>query len=155
MNRKRLRMIIDFILMVVFILLYLQHARVLNTALHEILGVVVVFFIIIHVALNWKWVKGTANNWLSSKVNKKSRGMFILSIGLVAAVAFVVISGLAIWLKVGSISITHGVLAQRADIWIWAHIHRNSAMICLGLITIHIWLHKKYIRSFFSRESKR
>ena len=155
MNRKRLRMIIDFILAAVFVLLYLQHARVLDTGLHEILGVVVVLFIIIHIALNWKWVKGTVNNWLSSKVNRKSKGIFILSIALVLTVSVVVISGIAIWLKVGSISITHGLLVQRDDIWIWAHIHRRSAMICLGLITIHIWVHRKYIRSFFGRKTKR
>ena len=143
-------MLIDFFLAVVFILLYLQHVRVLETALHEILGVVVVLPIIIHVILNWKWLKG---NFLSKKVNNK--WMFFLSIGLAFTVGITVISGIAIWLKVGSISITHGLLVQRDDIWIWAHIHRRSAMICLGLITIHIWIHRKYIRSFFGKKTKR
>ena len=144
MNKKRLHMLIDFFLAVVFILLYLQHVRVLKTALHEILGVVVVLPIIIHVILNWKWLKG---NFLSKKVNNK--WMFFLSIGLAFTVGITVISGIAIWCKVGSISVTHGLLLQRSDIRFWAHMHQNAAAACLVLILLHIWVHKKHIRSFF------
>lgn len=72
----KLKVLIDILLFIVTILLFdIELVGQLN---HEILGTSIVILIIIHIALNFKWVKQVTKNFKT--VNKKTKVMYIVDI---------------------------------------------------------------------------
>lgn len=73
---KKTKILIDVLLLIVTILL--TSIDKTGQLAHEILGIWVAILLIIHIFLNWNWVKQITKNF--KKVNKKTKIMYIVNI---------------------------------------------------------------------------
>ena len=73
---KKIKMIIDILLLIVTVILV--DIDVSGRLIHEILGIVMALLIIIHITLNFDWIKQVTKNF--KKVNAKSKIMYLIDI---------------------------------------------------------------------------
>ena len=73
---KKTKILIDVLLLIVTILL--TSIDKTGRLAHEILGISMAILLIIHIFLNWNWVKQITKNF--KKVNKKTKIMYIINI---------------------------------------------------------------------------
>lgn len=73
---KKLKIIIDILLFIVTILL--SDIELIGNLNHEILGITLGILIIVHIGLNFKWIKQVTQNL--KKVNTKTKIMYITDI---------------------------------------------------------------------------
>lgn len=73
---KKVKILIDILLFIVTILLF--DIELIGNLNHEILGITISILIVIHIALNFKWIKQVTKNF--KKVNLKTKVMYIVDI---------------------------------------------------------------------------
>ena len=135
--------------MAVVFLLLMDPRSFFGQWFHEIAGLAVGLFLILHMALNWAWVKVTTQKFFG-KVPGKSRVNYILDILLFVGFTLVIISGMAIsrlidfsWLGFG-----------REDILFYKSMHVSFAMMTLAVAGIHLGLHWHWVAARFKRSGK-
>lgn len=113
---------------------------------HEIAGLVVCALFILHMLLNWTWIKVTTKK-LFGKINGKQRLNYILDFLLLAAFACILISGMAIakmidfsWLGF-----------DRENQMIYRSMHTSFSMLALIIAGIHLGLHWSWVLTRFKR----
>lgn len=136
MNKKNIiKYILDIFLSLGFVLLFDKMA--LGMKLHEIIGLVIGGAVLIHLALNYKWIIGISKKIFSKELNNKLRISYILNIMLFICFTLIIISGVLI-----SKTIITNISSQNR---IWKVIHIGVPNITLCLIGIHIGLHWNWI----------
>lgn len=73
---KKFKILIDVILFIVTILLF--DIELIGNLNHEILGIAISILILIHIILNFKWIKQVTKNF--KKVNSKTKVMYVVDV---------------------------------------------------------------------------
>jgi hypothetical protein len=142
-NISFIKITLDILMAVVFVLLFNKMA-VAGLAFHEIAGLAIGLAFIIHIGLNWKWVKQVTLNIFSKKITAKTRFGYILNILLLVSFAFIIISGILIS-KVVFPNINLGVSP------LFKSLHLTVSYFALLLVSIHIGLHWNWVMNLFKR----
>jgi hypothetical protein len=145
MKRNTFKFSQNILIAVVFLLL-MDAKSFFGLWFHEIAGLVVCALFILHVILNWTWVKVTTKK-LFGKIRGKQRLNYILDFLLLVGFACILISGLAIakmidfsWLGF-----------SRDHMMIYKTMHTSFSMLVLIITGIHLGLHWGWVMSRFKR----
>ena len=133
---QRVKILVDICLVVLLVLLFFTEDIL---SVHTFLGYALIPVIIIHLLLNGKWLVASTKKLFSGKLTSKSRYMYALFIGL--TIAF-------------SVCIGSGIALLYSSISFMCDLHEISAYVCVALVILHVQVHWKYIKSFFSNKSK-
>lgn len=140
MNRKMIqKLILDIIMTIIMIIL--MGYTVSGALIHEILGISVLILIVIHNALNIKWI--------SAIIKNKSKGLnYKIYLRLIINILMTINS---IFLAVTSVVISRNLFAflNISHSNIWSSLHGLSAYIEIAMISIHVGLHWSMIMSAF------
>ena len=141
MNTKTVfKIFLDIIMTIFFVLLMNLH--VTGLVFHEIAGIAVFIFIIIHLILNFSWLKSITTNLFLKKneINTKTKLMYALNIGLFVSITIIVVTG---------IMISTYLFPSTSSSPFVTVIHKGASFVALGLIGIHVALHLKYLVAAF------
>ena len=145
MKSVTLKFILNIVLAVSFIFLMDQWSF-MGLTFHEIGGLVVCLFYILHILLNWAFVKEVTFRFFS-KVTAKIRINYILDALLLIGFALIIISGMGI-----SKTIDFSWLGfDGTNRMLWRPMHTSISMIVLMLVGIHVGLHWDWVLSRFKR----
>lgn len=134
-NRSRtLKLIFDVILLAFLALMYRKQA--ISMPFHELGGLALGVLFIVHKLVNLKWIRGMCSALFRKKGG--SRGLIIVDLLLLAAMAAVLLTGLFIS-KTLPTALRTGV---RLQVW-----HYFAAAVTLALTGIHLGLHWPLIRT--------
>lgn len=89
---KKLKIIIDILLFVVTVALF--NVGLIGNLMHEILGITLAILIVIHILLNFKWIKQVTKNF--KKTNAKTKIMYIVDILIMIIYLGAIICGILI-----------------------------------------------------------
>ncbi|MGC7870643.1 DUF4405 domain-containing protein [Desulfosporosinus sp. SYSU MS00001] len=140
MKRNFVKLLIDALLSVIFVLLFNTH--VIALPFHEVCGIGIGFGILVHIVLNFQWVKKVSLRLFDPKLPIKTRLGYVLNLLLLIAFTLIIVSGILISkvlfpnLRVGN----EGLFRT---------FHVSASYSTLLLIGIHIGLHWKWIMGFF------
>ena len=123
---KKFKMIIDILLLLDTILLL--DIDTSGRLFHEIFGIVMAILLLVHIVLNWNWIKNITKNF--KKVNKKTKFMYVVNlltaiIYLGAIIFGVIISNELFKFKTASnykLILTHIIFGRLAIIIMFLHI---------------------------------
>jgi cytochrome b subunit of formate dehydrogenase len=156
---KSMKIFVDVVMAILLILL-IPTARG-NLALHTMLGFILVFFIIIHLLLNSKWLSGAIKNQLKGKLNPKPRytdgrdsaheynssrarpkGAYMLKLvfGLMITFSICTITGIVIFL-----------FDLRTSLPFIYRLHGISGAAGIVITIFHVIVHWNYLKSFFTQ----
>lgn len=135
---KILKIIIDILLLLITILL--QSNNITGRLIHEILGIVIIFLLITHIIINWKWIKSITKNL--KKVNIKTKFMYIISILTFIIYFSSIILGILISERIfkfktmnnSNLVISHMILGTLSIIIMFVHILINLDSILIKII---------------------
>lgn len=135
-----LKIFLDIVMTICFVLL--MNLPATGLVFHEIAGIAVFVFIVIHLILNFSWLKGIAINLFLKKneVNTKTKLMYALNIGLFVSITIIVVTG---------IMISTYLFPSTSASPLVTLIHKGASFVALGLIGIHVALHLKYLVAAF------
>jgi hypothetical protein len=143
------KFILNIVLAVSFVFL-MDEWSFLGLTFHEMAGLVVCLFYILHILLNWAFVKEITLRFFS-RTTAKCRLNYVLDVLLLVGFALIIISGMGIaktidfaWL--GFDGTNRGL---------WRPMHTSVAMIVLMLVGIHIGLHWDWVLARFRRSNGR
>ena len=142
MNPKiKIKMAIDIAMST--LLLILMNLAWTGLMLHEILGLGISVFFIVHLLLNRQWISSVASRFRGIS-SKKTRFMFVLNILLGLSMLAAVASGILI-----SQSLFPGLADAGFDFWFG--VHSFSSWLSLGIVTLHTVIHWRWIGSVIRR----
>jgi hypothetical protein len=145
MKKQIFKFIFDLAMAILFVLLF--PLRVTGLTFHEIVGIIIGIAILIHIAINGKWVVQTAKKIFSRKLPTKTRISALLNLLLLICAIFFVVSGLLISRVVlpDFRYLTHLP---------WRPIHEFTSYLGLILIGVHIGLHWDWIKNILKQKVK-
>ena len=145
MKRNTFKFIQNILIAVVFLLL-MDARSFFGLWFHEIAGLVIYAVFILHLILNWTWVKVITKK-LFSRINGKLRFNYILDFLLLVGFVCILISGLAIakmidfsWLGF-----------KNEHMMIYRSMHTSFSMLVLLIAGVHLGLHWRWVLSRFKR----
>lgn len=120
------KIIIDVLLLINTLLL--TSLDYFGTLGHEVLGISMGILIIIHIITNWNWIKNVSKNF--SKVNKKTKVMYIINILTMIVYLGAVIFGIMISREIFKLKtnsnynfiVTHNICGRLAIIVMFIHV---------------------------------
>jgi hypothetical protein len=137
------------ILLAVVFLLLMDAKSFFGLWFHEIAGLTICALFILHIILNWTWVKVTTIR-LFGKIRGKQRLNYILDLLLLVGFACILISGMAIakmidfsWLGF-----------DRENQMFYKSMHGSFSMLVLLITGIHLGLHWGWVLARFKRSKK-
>lgn len=149
MRLSKFKFIHNIFLAVVFLLL-MDERSFFGLWFHEIAGLAICLFYILHKALNWTWIKETTKR-LFGKIPGKQRIHYIIDVLLLIGFTLIVISGMAIahlidfsWLGF-----------DMENRMIYRSMHTSISMLVLIIAGIHIGLHWDWVLARFKRSSRK
>lgn len=119
--------------------LFLMFFAYISLLFHEILGLGFFVLFSIHLVLNCKMFKGALKS--SLKNSKKSRILVLLDVVLAVCFAMIIVTSVLISREIFSINV------QNYDFLSYLHI--LFSYIGLGVISLHILLHFKFLKGVF------
>lgn len=134
------------ILIALVFLLLMDERSFFGMWFHEIAGLVVCALFILHMLLNWTWIKVTTKR-LFGKISGKQRLNYILDILLLVGFACILISGMAI-AKMINFSWLGFDMENRM---IYRSMHTSFSMLVLIIVGIHLGLHWGWVVARFKR----
>jgi len=140
-----LKIVLDTLMALVFVLLFNKNA-VAGLTFHEIAGLTIGLAFIIHIIINFKWVKQITSKFFKSKMNLKTRIGYIIDLLLLIDMAFIIGTGISI-----SQVLFSGVFTSSAGNKV---LHISLSYIALLLIGIHIGLHWSWVMNVFKNTFK-
>ena len=139
------KFILNILLAITFLFL-MDEWSFLGMKFHEIAGLTICLFFILHKALSWKFIKETTCR-LFGKATGKARINYILDVLLLIGFTLIIISGMAI-AKTIDFSWVGFDMQNRM---IWRSMHTSVSMIVLMIVGIHIGLHWQWVMARFKR----
>lgn len=141
--KNYIKFTLDLIMGIVFALLF--NKNVLGGMnFHEIAGLAIGFAVIIHILLNWKWVKNVSLAIFNKKIALKTRIGYILNILLFLDMAVIIISGILISKVVFPTLRMQSSFFNRGT-------HVAASYIALAIIGIHLGLHWNWVMNMFKK----
>lgn len=138
MGKNLVKLAVDIVLGIIFALLFNHHVLG-GLTFHEIAGLAIGGGVVAHVLLNAKWVRKVTCALFSPKTNAKTRFGYLLNVALLVDLVVIIVSG---------IFISKVLLPDLAELNIWPNmqqIHIATSYIGLGLIGIHVGLHRQWL----------
>lgn len=150
MNKRfKIKILIDIIMVVLWLIL--MDLNLTGIRFHEILAIGILAIIVIHNALNSKWIIGVTKNFSKSSTNALTKTKYILNLLLMILMVIIGISGVFI-----STDLLPALAASNQELWLY--IHRATSYAGLLVISVHVGLHWEMIlgalRKAFSIKSK-
>lgn len=123
---KKFKIIIDILLFIITIALF--NIGLVGNLIHEILGTAMAILIIIHMLLNFKWIKQITKNF--KKTNTKTKIMYIVDIFIMIIYLGAIICGILIANEIFNfhmssslgLVLTHLILGRLAIITMFIHL---------------------------------
>lgn len=143
-NKNLIKIVLDIILSALLVLMFNKNVISLN--FHEIGGLFLGGFILIHNLLNWKWIVAVSKKIFSKDLAFKLRLGYILNFLLLITMALIIVSGIFI-----SKTLFTGISLHGGN---WKIIHYAAAALSLILVGIHIGLHWGFIIGMFKKYIK-
>jgi len=140
-NKTLSKLMLDIILTALFILLI--YPRETGFSFHEIAGLASGAMVVIHLLLNWSWVKSVTKNLFNPKVKKKTKYFYILNMVSMIALVIIIITGI----QISTVLFPGGEAASRSTLLL----HKWLSYSALGLFGLHLALHW----DFFTRSVPR
>ncbi|KUO58665.1 MAG: hypothetical protein APF84_09345 [Gracilibacter sp. BRH_c7a] len=137
-----LKMLLDIAMAVVFVFLFNKRLFT-GLSFHEIAGLAVSIVFIVHILLNWKWVKAVTLK-IFSKISIKSRIGYMIDVLLLFSMGFIIYSGLAI-------STVVPLHINVSDPQQFYKLHVAVSYISLLLLGVHVGLHWNWAMSVFNK----
>ncbi|MDD3336890.1 MAG: DUF4405 domain-containing protein [Eubacteriales bacterium] len=134
----------DVILLIVLALMYEKNA--LGMSFHEIGGLALIGFFLIHILFNWRWVIGAAKRLFKRDCPVRIKLSFLLSTGLFISFLLILLSG---------IGMSKVVFRDSGFVFGGKTIHYFCAALALLCVGGHVGLHAKQILTFFKRHGVR
>lgn len=143
MNKNYIKLTLDFVLAVVFALLF--NVRIFGgLTFHEIAGLGIGLGFLIHILLNSQWVKNVTLRLFDPKLSKKTRFGYLLNLVLLITMTLSIVSGLMIS-KVLFPGLGTGNLR-----W-FRPLHEIVSYLSLGIVGIHVGLHGQWILNLLKK----
>lgn len=134
---------LDLIMGIIFALLF--NKNVLGGMnFHEIAGLAIGLAILVHILLNWKWVKNVSLSIFNKKLALKIRIGYILNILLLLDMAVIIISGILIS------KVLFPTFRMQSSFFNQGT-HIAASYIALALIGIHLGLHWNWVMNVFKK----
>ena len=138
--KTAIRLAFDLLILVAMVLLY--NTRAMGLAYHEIAGLVLFAFFIVHLVSNRLWITAITSRLASGTLPARTVFSYGVSLGLLAAFLAVGVSGVAI----------SRVVFDFHSSWpVWKTIHKTGAAIALILTGIHLGLHHAFILGMLAK----
>lgn len=145
MNKQHMKYCLDIIMTICFICI--MKIKITGMGLHEKLGLLILGLVILHIALNYKWVKGMAFRIFDKKLNTATKISVVLNMVLAVLSVLLIVSGILV-----SVTIFKDIAAENRQLW--AIIHKRAGLLLFVCIAIHIGLHWKMIMFGFKNMFK-
>lgn len=113
---------------------------------HEWAGLIVCLFYILHMILNWGWIKESTKR-LFGRMNGKARLNYIMNLLLLVGYALIIISGMAI----GRTIDFSWMGFDPQNRMIYRSMHASVSMLVIILMGIHLGLHWDWVLARFKR----
>lgn len=136
------KFILDVCMAILFTLLFKK--MLFGMKFHEIAGLVIGGVVLVHCALNFKWIKAITKKLFNKNMALRTRMMYLLDLLLLIDVAVIILSGIFISkvvfpnLRLESIPSLKGI-------------HISASYILLMIIGIHLGLHWNWVMSIFKK----
>jgi hypothetical protein len=133
MKKNLYKIIFDTVML--FIIPFLYFVNITGNLVHEILGLILIAFVVVHLGYNYKWISKMRNFKLTTN---------IINIALLISFAIIAITG---------IRASHSLFtfSEKADD-IFIKLHLIFGMVSIVLVGIHIFLHWKLIKVIFTKQ---
>ena len=145
MKKVTFKFILNIFLFITFLFL-MDEWSFLGITFHEIAGLAICLFYILHKALNWQFIKETTGR-LFGKIPGRSRINYLIDILILFGFTIIVISGMGIaktmdfsWLGF-----------TKENFIVWRFMHTSISMIVLMLVGIHVGMHWSWVVACFRR----
>lgn len=142
MNKQHMKYCLDIVMTICFICI--MKIMITGMMLHERLGIIILGLVILHIALNYKWIKGVLLRIFDKKLNLVTKISVILNILLMILTVLLIVSGILV-----SVTMLRDIAAENRPLW--ASIHKKSALLLFICVSMHIGLHWKMVMYGFGR----
>ena len=142
MNKNTIKIILDIIMLIAFI--FLMEPWATGLYLHEWAGLLVCAVFVIHLILNWIWIKVSTGSFFR-KMPTRNRFKYVLNWLILAGFILVVYSGM----KIAKL-IDFSWLGMEGSMRFWRFGHTSFSFITLILVAIHLGLNWQWIVRRFS-----
>jgi len=132
---NKAQIIFDSAMLALLVVVYSVSAT--GILIHEILGLIIYAFFIIHLLYNYKWIINVTKRIFDNSLNVKTKIIYLIDFLLLLMFLIAGISGIMISKYVFKISIKY----------IWGYIHILSSALTVVLLGFHIALHLKTINN--------
>ena len=137
------KLFLDIIMAIIFTLLFNAHIFG-GLTFHEVAGLVMGIAILVHIGLNWRWVKNVTLSIFNKKITLKTRIGYFINILLLLDIATIIISGIFISKVTFNGLNIHSSFFNKST-------HASASFIALALIGIHVGLHWQWIMNVFKK----
>ena len=134
-----IKLFLDVIMAIIFTLLFNTHVFG-GLTFHEVAGLFIGIAILVHIGLNWRWVKNVTLSIFNKKITLKTRIGYFINILLLLDIATIIISGIFI----SKVTFIHSSFFNKST-------HASASFIALALIGIHVGLHWQWIMNIFKK----
>lgn len=134
------------VLLTVAFLLLMDPKSFFGIWFHEIAGLTICALFILHMILNWGWIKVSTIR-LFGKVSSKQRLKYIIDILLLSAFACILISGMAIAKMINF----RWLGFDRENQMIYKSMHVSFSMLAVIITGVHLGLHWNWVLARFKR----
>lgn len=135
---------LDILMAIVFLLLFNKNA-IAGMTFHEIAGLIIGLAFLIHILLNFKWIKKVTVKFFSPKMKLKTRIGYIVDLLLLIDMALIIGTGISI-----SKVIFSGIFKSAGN----QSLHISLSYLALLLIGIHVGLHWSWVMNVFKNTFK-
>ncbi|MCG3085914.1 DUF4405 domain-containing protein [Anoxybacillus sp. LAT_35] len=146
LKKNIVKIILDVSMAITFVLL--MNPRVFNgLPFHEVAGLVIGVAVLVHIALNYKWVVNTTKKIFDRSLSGKTRFSFLLNISLLLSMTGIIVTGILI----SKVVFPHLLSGENHAL---REIHDVFAKLTLLLVGVHIALHWQWIMGVFRKMLK-
>ena len=134
---------LDIVMTLVFVLLY-NKGVISGISFHEIAGLCIGGVFVVHIALNWRWVKQVTINIMKKKMALKTRIGYVVDLLLLCSIVYIIISGIMISkILFPNINVGNEMFFKST--------HISISYAALLLIGIHLGLHWDWVMNTFKK----
>ncbi|SMC77335.1 DUF4405 domain-containing protein [Papillibacter cinnamivorans] len=136
MNRKWIKLVLDIVMAVSFVLL--MNLSFTGLLIHESLGLGILAFFALHLWLNGNWIKGVFAGLGRGRIAKPAKLRFVLDLALLILLALIVVSGLEM-----SRVLFPSLGSGSHEVWYTLHVWASFAS--AALLALHLGLHWRFL----------
>lgn len=141
MKKNTVKFLFDIIMGILLFAMYSKNA--VNMSFHEIGGLAVCGFFLIHKGLNWKWIVKITKRFFDKSLPAKTRIGYVVNVLLLISMAYIAVSG---------IMISKTILTGISSNWTgWKLGHLFAGAVAIILVGIHVGLHWSFVKNIFGK----